>query len=124
MIEENERLGSLLKYELDRNYSRAAATIAKGQNLKMGAVVSKNAADGTYQMLSLSKDDTGETDKAAGVLLEDVDATDAAKKALVLARIGIIDGTKIVYPDAVTEDQKKSIRNELENIGIITTTGA
>lgn len=128
MIEENERLGSLLKYELDRNYSRVVAPIAKGQNLKMGTVVSKNATDGTYQMLSLSGESADGTNKAIGILLEDVDATEASKKALILSRIGIVEDAKLIYPVAdtkveVTEEQKKKIINELEIRGIVIRSG-
>ena len=38
-ITENNRLGDLLKYELDKNYCREVVTIASGQNLKMGTVL-------------------------------------------------------------------------------------
>ena len=38
-IEEKDRIGSLLKYELDKNYCREVVTIASGQNLVMGTVL-------------------------------------------------------------------------------------
>lgn len=39
VIAETDRLGDLLKYELDKNYCREVVTITSGQNLKMGTVL-------------------------------------------------------------------------------------
>ena len=120
MIEENARMGTLLKYELDKNYSREVVTIAKGQNLKMGTAVGKIKTDSTYKIVSIAEEESDGSDVAVGILLQDADATTAATKALVLARIGIVSASKVIYPDAISEDQKKSILAQLETRGIIT----
>jgi len=124
VIEENERLGALLKYEADKNFSRDVVTIAKGQNLKMGTVLGKVSADGTYKIVSIAEDETDGSDTSAGILLEDIDATNATKKALMLARIGMVDESKVIYPTSATDDQKAAILEELKKLGIITRTGA
>lgn len=124
MIEEKERMGALLKYELDKNYSREVVTIAKGQNIKMGTILGRVTKDNTYKIVSIAEDESDGSNTAAGVLLADVDATEAEQKAVILARIGIVDGDKVIYPATATDDQKKSILAQLDQRGIITRIGA
>ena len=120
IVEENERIGALLKYELDKNYSREVVMIAKGQNLKMGTVLGKIKTDGTYKIVSIAEEESDGSDVAVGILLQNIDATTMATKTLILARIGIVSASKVIYPDAISEDQKKSILAQLETRGIIT----
>ena len=120
VVEENERIGALLKYELDKNYSREVVTIAKGQNLKMGTVLGKIKTDDTYKIVSIAEEESDGSDVAVGILLQNIDATTMATKALILSRIGIVVRDKIIYPDSASEDQKKSILAQLETRGIIT----
>ncbi len=123
-IIEKDRLGSLLKYEADKNYCREVVTIALGQNLKMGAIVGEKSADGTYKIVDLvDASDEGAvldgSEKPIGVLLEDVDATSEAKEALVVARDAIVIKSALAYPDGATADQKKQIIKGLEARGIV-----
>ena len=118
-IEENNRLGDLLKYEADKNYCREVMTVASGQNLKMGAVVGIKSATEEIKSVSISEEETDGSDSAFGVLLEDVDATSAAKKALVIARDAILASDYIVFPNGATADQKKKITKDLEKRGIV-----
>ena len=118
-IEENNRLGDLLKYEADKNYCREVMTVASGQNLKMGAVVGVKSATDEIKIVSISDEETDGSDSAFGVLLEDVDATSAAKKALVIARDAILASDYIVFPADSTSDQKKKITRDLEKRGIV-----
>ena len=118
-IEENNRLGDLLKYEADKNYCREVMTVASGQNLKMGTVIGIKTATDEIKIVSIADDETDGSDSAFGVLLEDVDATSAAKKALVIARDAILAGDYIVFPNDATADQKKKITKDLEKRGIV-----
>ena len=118
-IEENNRLGDLLKYEADKNYCREVMTVASGQNLKIGAVVGIKSATDEIKIVSISDEETDGSDSAFGVLLEDVDATSAAKKALVIARDAILASDYIVFPADSTADQKKKITKDLEKRGIV-----
>lgn len=120
VVGENERIGALLKYELDKNYSREVVTIAKGQNLKMGTVLGKIKTDDTYKIVSIAEEESDGSDVAVGILLQNIDATTMATKALILSRIGIVVRDKIIYPDSASEEQKKSILAQLETRGIIT----
>ncbi|MBR1734552.1 MAG: head decoration protein [Alphaproteobacteria bacterium] len=46
-------------------------------------------------------------------MLEDTDATSAAKKALVIARNAILASDYVVFPADSTADQKKKITKDL-----------
>ena len=119
MIEENERIGALLKYELDKNYSRDVVTIAAGQNLTLGSVLGTVTADGTYKIVSIASPETDGSDTAKGILLQDVDATDAATKALILSRGAIVSEKALVFPMGTSEDQKKAFKASLNALGIV-----
>ena len=118
-MEENNRLGDLLKYEADKNYCREVMTVASGQNLKMGAVVGIKSATDEIKIVSISDEETDGSDSAFGVLLEDVDAISAAKKALVIARNAILASDYVVFPNDSTAEQKKKIKKDLEKRGIV-----
>ena len=118
-MEENNRLGDLLKYEADKNYCREVMTVASGQNLKMGAVVGIKSATDEIKIVSISDEETDGSDSAFGVLLEDVDAISAAKKALVIARDAILASDYVVFPNDSTAEQKKKITKDLEKRGIV-----
>ena len=118
-MEENNRIGDLLKYEADKNYCREVMTVASGQNLKMGTVVGIKSATDEVKIVSISDEETDGSDSAFGVLLEDVDATSAAKKALVIARDAILASDYIVFPNDATAEQKKKITKDLEKRGIV-----
>ena len=118
-IKEENRLGDLLKYEADKNYCREVMTVASGQNLKMGTVVGIKSATDEIKTVSITEEETDGSDSAFGVLLEDVDATSAAKKALVIARDAILASDYVVFPPDATDEQKKKITKDLEKRGIV-----
>ena len=118
-IEEENRLGDLLKYEADKNYCREVMTVASGQNLKMGTVVGVKSATDEIKTVSIAEEETDGSDSAFGVLLEDVDATSASKKALVIARDAILASDYVLFPTDATDEQKKKITKDLEKRGIV-----
>lgn len=118
-IEEKNRFGDLLKYESDKNYCREVMTLAGGQNLKMGTVVGIKTATDEIKTVSIADEETDGSDSAFGVLLEDVDSTSAAKKALIIARDAIVASDYVVFPTDATSDQKKKITKDLEKRGIV-----
>ena len=118
-IEENNRLGDLLKYEADKNYCRETMTVAEGQNLKMGTVVGVITESDKAKIVSISPEESDGSDTAFGMLLEDVDATSGDKKALVVARDAIVASDYMVFPDGASDDQKKAIKQALESRGIV-----
>lgn len=111
-IDEQKRLGELLKYEADKNYCREIVTITKGQNLKMGNMVAEGS-DGKCTGISAS------ASALYGVLLQDVDATEADKPAIVVSRDVIVNAKSLQYPSGATDAQKKAINKLLDGRGIV-----
>lgn len=60
IIEQNN-LGDLLKYEASNLYSREQITVAKGQNLKLGAVVGLDSKDNLIKVLNPTATDGTQT---------------------------------------------------------------
>lgn len=118
-IKENDRLGDLLKYEVDKNYCREVMTVAKGQNLKMGTIIGIKSESDEVKTVSITEDETDGSDSAYGILLEDIDTTDKAKKALVAVRNVIVASNYLIFPTGATEDQKKKITGDLNKRGIV-----
>ncbi|GHT98353.1 hypothetical protein FACS1894126_3720 [Alphaproteobacteria bacterium] len=59
------------------------------------------------------------SETAVGVLLEDVDTTAGAKKALMIARDAIVASGAVVFPNGATANQKKKIKKDLEARGLV-----
>ena len=118
-ITEQNRLGDILKFEIDKNYSREVVTVASGQNLKIGTVVGLKSETGEVKIVSIAEGETDGSDKVFGILLEDVDASAEPKKTLVLARGGIVTSGSLVFPEGVTSEQIEKIKVDLDARGII-----
>lgn len=118
-IEENDRLGDLLKYETDKNYCREVMTVASGQSLRMGEIIGVKSIPDEIKTVSIAENETDGSDSAFGILLEDVDATSSAKKALIVARDAIVASDYVIFPDNITDEQKRKIIKDLEKRGIV-----
>ncbi|WP_425383998.1 head decoration protein [Wolbachia endosymbiont (group B) of Eupithecia inturbata] len=115
-ITEQNNLGDLLKYEASNLYSRDQITVAKGQNLKLGAVVAKKTEDGFIRVLNPTATDGTQT--AIGVISSDVNAKENAKE-VIIARSAMLVDHAIVWPANITEEQKAEAIKQLEARGII-----
>lgn len=127
-LKESENLAQLLKHEANKNYCREIVQIAKGQNLKMGAIITASTSDiyeavkivtvsvpsgrGTTTVQRVSGD-------AYGILLEDVDATEEAKPGTIVSRDVIVNANLLIIPTSATEAHKKTIRDALAKRGIV-----
>jgi hypothetical protein len=109
VIEEDNRLGDLLKFEVDKNYCREAVTVAAGQNLKMGTIVGMKSATGEVKIVSIASQETDGSDEAIGIILEDVDATSGAKKSVILFGVAMVVYDYLVFPAGATDAKKKEI---------------
>jgi hypothetical protein len=119
VIEEGKNLGDLLNWELDRNYCRETVTVASGQNLKQGAIVGLISASGLAKVVSIDPEEEDGSDTAVGVILDDVDATSGAKKAVIIARTAIVIADGVVFPAGATDAQKKKITGDLKTVGVL-----
>ncbi|MDN5248208.1 MAG: head decoration protein [Wolbachia endosymbiont of Tyrophagus putrescentiae] len=116
-ITESNNLGDLLKYEASSLYSRDQVTVAKGQNLSLGAVVGKKTDDNLIKVLNPIATDGTQT--AVGVITRDVDAKAADTKAVIITRIAMLADHAVVWPATITEEQKATAIKQLETRGII-----
>ncbi len=115
-ITEQNNLGDLLKYEASSLYSRDQITVAKGQNIKLGAIVAKKTDDGFIRILNPAATDGTQT--AIGVITSDVNATETTK-AVIITRIAMLADHAVVWPANITEEQKAAAIKQLDARGII-----
>ncbi len=115
-ISEQNNLGDLLKYEVSSLYSRDQITVAKGQNIKLGAVVAKKTEDGLIRVLNPAGTDGTQT--AIGVIVSDVNAIENTK-AVIVTRVAILADHAVVWTANITEEQKAEVIKQLEGRGII-----
>lgn len=118
---EATNLGDLLKREFEPIYNRESVTLITGQNLTLGAVLGKITASGKYTAVDPAASDGSQT--AAAVLLADVDATSADKKAVILARgPAVVSSSHLVWPVGATTNQKAAATTQLAALGIVART--
>ncbi len=115
-ITEANNLGDLLKYEASSLYSRDQITVAKGQNIKLDAVVAKKTEDGLIRVLNPAGTDGTQT--AIGVIVSDVNAIENTK-AVIITRSAMLADHAVVWPANITEEQKNAAIKQLEGRGII-----
>ncbi|MFP3029711.1 MAG: head decoration protein [Wolbachia sp.] len=104
-ITETNNLGDLLKYEASNLYSRDQITVAKGQNLKLGAVVGRDKDD---LIKIINPTATDGTQTAIGVITSDVSAKENTK-AVIITRVVMLADHAVVWPANITEEQKACI---------------
>jgi hypothetical protein len=118
VVEEDNRLGDLLKFEVDKNYCRETVTVASGQNLKFGTVVGTKTATGEVKIVSIASSETDGSDEVTGIILEDVDATAGAKKSVTISIGAMVAYDCLVFPNGATDAQKKKIITGLFHLAI------
>lgn len=117
-ISETLNLGDLLKYEAPNLYSRERAIVAAGANLTLGTVVGVVTASAKLKLLDPAATDGTET--AAGVLMNDIDASAADRDdALVIARHAIVARNALVWPEGMTTEQKTAAEAQLKALGVL-----
>lgn len=121
-IEEQNRLGDVLKYEADNLYSRDEVTVASGQNLTIGTVIGVVTADGKVVALDPSANDGSEV--AAGVLCDDVDTVSGDKTSWIVARHAAVSEDGLIWPDGITAGQLAIAMAQLKSLGILVRKGA
>jgi hypothetical protein len=115
-------LGDWLKFEAENLFSRDEMVVASGQNLTTGTVVGIVTATGKVKQLAPAAADGSE--KAAGVLAFNVDATGADKAGVIIARHAICADSKLVWPAGITAPQKSTAIGQLKALGVLVREGA
>lgn len=119
---EGNRLGDLVKFELEPNYNREVVTVLAGAGaeraLKLGQVLGKVTASGKVKEIDFAAVDGSEA--AYGVLLYDTTApngADAEGTALVDGP-AVIAKSALIWPATATENQKNTALGQLKTRGI------
>lgn len=99
-------VSDIVAWEEDGAYSRDVVTVAAGQSLALGTVCGVVTASGQVAPYDPTKLDGTET--ATLILLEAVDTTAGAKKAVALARHAAIVPSRLVWGSGVTTTQHKT----------------
>ncbi len=115
-IEQNN-LGDLLKFEAPNLYSREEITVAQGQKLALGAIIGQDSE--TDLIKALNPAATDGTQNALGALINEVDATSGNTKAVIVTRDAILADHAVVWPSAITLEQKAAAIKQLEARGVI-----
>ena len=121
-VSQPKNLGDLLKYEAPNLYSRDQITVASGQTLRLGAVVSIVTATGKVKQIDPSATDG--TQYAAGVLMQPCDAALIDREdGLMVARHAIVADHALVWPVAITLAEKQSAVLQLKSLGVLVRKG-
>ncbi|CAG36313.1 head decoration protein [Desulfotalea psychrophila] len=113
---ESNTLSDGLKWEQDANYSRAKVTIAYHAKAPLLAVLGQVTTSGKYKPLNPAGDDG--TEKAAGISLLAVDASGGDCAGVILNDDALVNMDALVWPDAITVEQKAAAIVELSALGI------
>ena len=115
-------LGDLLKFELNASYTRETVTLKAGTSYSLGAVLGRITASGEYR-LSPAAEVVGDegAEAAIAVLLEAVDATDAAVTGLIAARGPVIlADTALVFDASVDQPTERAAKIvQLATVGLV-----
>ena len=110
---EGVRAGGYIADEVSVNLSRKQVVVAAGAGIvQAGTVMAVNSTSGKY--VPLAPGGANDTDDAAGVLFDTVDATDADADAVVSAALTAVNASEIIWPDAITDNQKAAAIAQLE----------
>jgi hypothetical protein len=112
-------MGDVLKYELNPNFTRETVTLLAGTNYRVGAVLGRITASGKLKLSTAAGTDGAQN--AAGMLLDDVDATSADANAVVILRgPAIVSKAALVFDASVDDATKRAAKHaQLTALGII-----
>jgi hypothetical protein len=112
-------MGDVLKYELNPNFTRETVTLLAGTNYRVGAVLGRITASGKMKLSTAAGTDGAQN--AAGMLLDDVDATSADANAVVILRgPAIVSKAALVFDASVDDATKRAAKHaQLTALGII-----
>lgn len=119
LTETGHAAGFLLS-EANGNRSRDVVTIASGQNLKAGAVLGKitsGSPTGEYKAYDNGASDGSQA--AAGILLDDCDASDADTHAVAILRDAEVNRNELVYDSGQNDAAKVAAVADLLALGIL-----
>lgn len=116
--------GNYLVSEANGTRSREVVTIAEGVNRQSGTVLGKVTATGKYVPVDPTNGTgQGETPDgsqvAVAVLFAEVDANLADKPGVITARDAEVEAAALIWPAAITTNQKTAALGQLASVGIV-----
>jgi hypothetical protein len=119
VLTQTPTMGDVLKYELNPNFTRETVTLLAGTNYRVGAVLGRITASGKMKLSTATGTDGAQN--AAGMLLDDVDATNADANAVVILRgPAIVSKAALVFDASVDDATKRAAKHaQLTALGII-----
>ena len=119
VLTQTPTMGDVLKYELNPNFTRETVTLLAGTNYRVGAVLGRITASGKMKLSTAAGTDGAQN--AAGMLLDDVDATSADANAVVILRgPAIVSKAALVFDASVDDATKRAAKHiQLTALGII-----
>ena len=109
--------GEFIVSEGNNSISRELVELAPDLTLLPGTVLGKNTSTDVYASLDLNAD-TG-LQLAAGVLWDHVSTDATGGEAVIIARLAEVDQELLVWPEAITDEQKATAVSELASLDII-----
>lgn len=111
--------GDLLKFDLDKNYTREVVTLLEGTNYQLGSVLGLITASGKYKLSTNTGSDGAQT--AAGVLIAAVDATGGDRTGVIIKRgPAVVARQMLVFDASVDDDAKRATKiGQLTTLGIV-----
>lgn len=117
-LQEPMNLGDLLKYEAPNFYSRDRVSIVAGQSLPLGTVLGMLTT--TAKLKQIDPSATDGSQYAAGVLMQDADATLADRDdGLMLARHAIVAERALRWPANITAPERQAATAQLKALGVL-----
>lgn len=119
VLTQTPTMGDVLKYELNPNFTRETVTLLAGTNYRVGAVLGRITASGKMKLSTAAGTDGAQN--AAGMLLDNVDATSADANAVVILRgPAIVSKAALVFDASVDDAPKRAAKHiQLTALGII-----
>jgi hypothetical protein len=117
VLTEPNTLGDGIKWEESNDYSREKVTVLSGQNLALLQVVAKITATGKVVIHNPAGVDGSSV--AAGVLIAAVDASLADKPGVIIVRDAMIAPANLVWPAAISAEDKALALADLKALGIV-----
>ncbi|WP_375632637.1 head decoration protein [Bartonella sp. AA74HLJMH] len=97
----------------DPDMSNEEVVFASGAFIEAGTVMGKITATEHYVPLNPAASDGSQT--PAGISFATVDASEADQRAVITARLCTVKASELLWPDAITDEQKKEAIQSLED---------
>ena len=114
---ESVHTGEFLVSEGNNSISREQVELAPDLNVLSGTVLGKNTATNIYSPVDPAADDGSQM--AAGILYSNVTTDTTGGEAVVVYRLAEVDQGLLIWPDAITDEQKATAITELGTLDII-----